>query len=165
MRWDAFETACPQIADLARERFATDEVVMIGTLRSDGSPRISGAEPDLAADRLCLGMMWQSRKAHDLKRDPRITIHSLPSDRLNPGGDVKLTGRAIEELDPDVRAEYRRVVAARIDWSPNEPEFHLFSVDIAEAAYIRFGHDPVVWHWDEESGFRELRHPDAPSEP
>lgn len=163
MRWDEFEAACPQIATLAGERFASDELVMIGTLRADGTPRISGTEPDIAADRLCLGMMWQSLKARDLLRDPRLTVHSVPSDRFNPGGDIKLTGRAIEESDRDVRDEYRRAIRARIGWAPDEPRFHLFSVDIAEAAYIRFGEDPVAWHWDESRGFRELRHPDAGS--
>jgi hypothetical protein len=107
-------------------------------------------------------MMWQSRKAHDLLRDPRITVHSVPSDRMNPGGDVKLSGRAIEETDPEVRRVYRGVLKARIDWAPDEPHFHLFSVDITEAAYMRFGDDRVALHWDERRGFRELRHPDVP---
>lgn len=162
MRWDAFAAACPRIAEIARERFARDELVMIATLRADGTPRISATEPDIAADRLCLGMIWQSRKALDLQRDSRIVLHSVPSDRLNPGGDVKLTGRAVEETDPDVRRSYRRALRARIDWAPAEPSFHLFSVDILEAAYMRFGDEPAAFHWDERRGFRVLEHPDIP---
>ena len=161
MRWDEFAVACPRIAELAQDRFAADQVVMVGTLRADGSPRVSGQEPDFAADRLCLGMMWRSRKALDLMRDPRIIVHSVPSDRMNPGGDVKLSGLAIEELDPEVRQTYRGAIKARIGWAPDEPSFHLFSVDIREAAYIRFGTDRIALHWDEARGFRELRHPDA----
>lgn len=41
MRWDAFEQSCPEIAGPARERFAKDQVVLVGTIRKDGSPRIS----------------------------------------------------------------------------------------------------------------------------
>jgi hypothetical protein len=57
MRWDEFAEACPEIAALAQRRFAKDEVVMVGTLRKDGSPRISPVEPELAAGHLFLGMM------------------------------------------------------------------------------------------------------------
>ncbi len=41
MRWDAFERACPEIGELARERFERDQLVMLGTIRLDGSPRVS----------------------------------------------------------------------------------------------------------------------------
>lgn len=84
MRWDEFERECPRIADMTRERFAADEVVMLGTLRADGSPRISGNEPDFAEGHLLLGMMWESRKVLDLRRDPRCTVHSVPQTRMTP---------------------------------------------------------------------------------
>lgn len=161
VRWDAFERACPQIATLARERFATDEVLMLGTVRADGTPRLSPCEIDLAADRILFGMMWRSRKALDLLRDPRLVVHSVPKTRMNPGGDVKLSGLAVDEQDPEVRVRYREAIRARIDWAPDEPGFHLFSLDVREAAYVRFGDDSVAWRWDERDGFRELRHPDA----
>jgi len=161
MRWDDFEAACPRIAGIARERFGQDEVVMLGTVRSDGAPRLSPCEVDVAAGRLLFGMMWQSRKAQDLLRDPRLVVHSVPQTRMNPGGDVKLRGIAIEERDPDVRATYREAIRARIDWAPDEPGFHLFSLDVREAIYLRFGEEPVAWRWDDAGGCRELRHPDA----
>lgn len=129
MRWDAFERACPEIAGLARDRFAKDEVVLVGTLRRDGSPRISPNEPDFAAGRLFVSMMWRSRKALDLLRDPRVVVHSAPSDRMNPGGDIKLYGRVVEEQDPAVRRALRDAIRARIDWAPEEPEYHCFSVE------------------------------------
>jgi hypothetical protein len=160
MRWDAFARACPRIADVARERFETDEVVMLGTLRADGSPRISGNEPDIVEGHLLLGMMWESRKALDLRRDPRCTVHSVPHTRMNPGGDVKLSGTAYEIDDPALRQTYRDALFARIGWAPDEPRFHLFGIDVTRAAYIRFGDGRIALAWDEASGFRELRHPD-----
>lgn len=129
MRWDAFERACPEIAGLARDRFAKDEVVLVGTLRRDGSPRISPNEPDFAAGRLFVSRMWRSRKALDLLRDPRVVVHSAPSDRMNPGGDIKLYARVVEEQDPAVRRALRDAIRARIDWAPEEPEYHCFSVE------------------------------------
>jgi len=71
---------------------------------------------------------------------------------MNPGGDVKLTGLAIDERDPDVREAYRRALRARIEWAPDEPEFHPFSMDVREAIYLRFGEEPVAWSWDEARG-------------
>jgi hypothetical protein len=163
VRWDGFRATCPQIAELAAARFARDELVLLGTIRADGSARISPCEVDIAAERLCLGMMWQSRKALDLIRDDRIAVHSLPAGRMNPDGDIKLTGHAVEETDLGIRDEYRSAIKARIDWAPDEPSFHLFSLDVGEASFIRFGEEPLVWAWDAAHGFRELPHPDEPA--
>ena len=44
-------------------------------------PRISPVEPLIADGHLYLGMMWRSRKALDLLRDPRCTVHSTVSER------------------------------------------------------------------------------------
>ena len=46
MRWDTFEDVCPEIAGIASERFALDQLVMLGTIRRDGSPRVSPNECD-----------------------------------------------------------------------------------------------------------------------
>ena len=158
MRWDEFERACPQIATLARERFLRDDLVLVGTLRRDGSPRISPNEPDFAAGRLFVSMMWRSRKAIDLLRDPRIVVHSVTCNRDGTDGDVKLYGRAIDERDPAVRSAFREAILARIDWAPDEPGFHCFSVDVHQAASIRFG-DEEVLAWDPERGLRRLPAP------
>jgi hypothetical protein len=162
MRWDAFEQACPQIAQMARERFAKDELVMLGTIRPDGSPRISPNECDFAAGRLFVSMMWQSQKALDLLRDPRVAVHSVPDTRMNPGGDVKLYGRIVDEQDPDVREAFRNEIKRRIDWAPDEPDYHCFSLDVTQAGFISFGEgNNRVFAWDVERGYREPKHPDA----
>jgi hypothetical protein len=108
-----------------------------------------------------LGMMWRSHKARDLLRDPRITVHSVPSDKDNPGGDVKLYGLAVDERDPEVRDAYRAAILARIDWAPDEPHFHLFSLDVRGAGFIRFGDSRIAMAWDVDGGFRDVPHPDA----
>jgi len=159
VRWDGFERACPEMANLARERFEKDEVVLLGTIRRDGSARISPNECDFAAGRLFVSMMWRSRKALDLLRDPRIVVHSVPSDRLNPGGDVKLYGRVVAEREPVVREAFRDAIRARIHWAPDEPEYHCFSVDVERAGYIRFTSETIeIWRWTPEAGLsKELR--------
>jgi hypothetical protein len=161
MRWDAFVQAAPRIGALAEERFRKDELVMLGTIRPDGSPRLSPNELDFAVGRLFISMMWQSRKARDLLRDPRIAVHSVPSDKTNPGGDIKLYGRVVDEREPAVRAAFHDEILRRIDWAPDEPNYHLFSLDVEQAGFIRFGKDQLALAWNPEHGEREIRHPDA----
>ena len=161
MRWEEFAAACPQIADRAIERFRGDELCMLGTLRADGAPRISPCELDLAAGHLILGMMWKSRKALDLLRDPRCVLHSCTSDRMATQGDAKIYGRAIDVQDPALRDAYRAALKARIDWAPDEPNFHAFSVDVTSAGYITFAEPRTVLAWDPQRGTRTLRFPDV----
>ena len=134
---------------------------MLGTLRADGSPRISPCELDLAEGHLILGMMWRSRKAQDLLRDPRCVLHTCTSDRMGTEGDAKLYGRAVDVQDPELRRAYRAAVKARIDWAPEEPNFHAFSVDVESAAFITFAEPKAVLTWDPEGGTRTLPFPDA----
>lgn len=161
MNWEEFSAAVPELAELAETRLRKDELCLLGTLRKDGSPRISPCEIDFAAGRLFLGMMWRSRKALDLFRDPRIVVHSVPSDKTNPGGDVKLYGRAIDELEPDVRRAFQDAIRVRIDWAPREPNHHVFSLDVESASYVRFGDDPTILVWDGVRGLRSMPFPDV----
>jgi len=158
VRWDAFEDACPEIASMARARFEKDQLVMVGTVRKDGSPRISPNEVDLAAGRLFVSMMWRSKKALDLLRDPRVVIHSVTCDKSGSDGDIKLYGRVVDEHASDVREAFRDAIRARIDWAPDEPEFHCFSLDVESAGYTRFsGTDGNrALSWTPDVGIREL---------
>lgn len=158
VRWGEFEEAAPQIATLARERFERDQLVLVGTLRTDGSPRISPNEVDFAAGRLFLGMMWNSRKSRDLERDPRLTIHSVPPGRDNPLGDVKLYGRAVAEEDPEVRTAFEDAVEARIQWRPDR--YHLWSLDVEAASYVLLAPEQRILSWTPGTGVRRLSRPD-----
>jgi hypothetical protein len=159
VRWDAFEDACPEIAEIARERFALDQLVMLGTIRRDGSPRVSPCECDFGAGRLFVSMMWRSKKAVDLLRDPRFVVHSVTSNKDGTDGDVKIYGRAIDERDPEVREAFREAIRTRMDWAPEEPDYHCFSVDVSGAGYVRFGDAARALAWDEERGLRRLPPP------
>ena len=133
---------------------------MLGTLRADGSPRISPCELDFAAGHLIFGMMWQSRKALDLLRDPRCVLHTCTTDRMGTEGDAKIYGRALDVKDPDLRQIYRDTVKERIDWAPDEPNFHAFEIDVESAGFITFGEPKTVVAWDTARGTRVLPFPD-----
>jgi hypothetical protein len=154
MRWSEFLAACPEIGELAERRFRADELVFLGTVRPDGSARVSPCELDFVNGELMLGMMWRSRKALDLLRDPRVTVHSATADRMNPGGDVKLRGVARELTDEPTRERYREAILERIGWAPEEPEFHVFALGVEHAAFIRFGEDALGLVWAPDTGLQ-----------
>ncbi|TMD27921.1 MAG: hypothetical protein E6I04_14175 [Chloroflexi bacterium] len=109
-------------------------------------------------------MMWRSKKALDLLRDPRLTLATPRSDREGADGDLKLYGSVVEAPDAGRRSAYADATAARIDWRPTEP-YHLFCVDIESAGFISFGTDRRLMRWSAASGLEVLPHPDAGSSP
>ena len=159
MKWEGFAAAAPELARLGQDLFDRTGLCILGTIRRDGSPRISPCEPFVVDGELTLGMMWRSRKALDLLRDPRLVVHNAQCDRAGADGDFKLYGRVWDVADPLSRERYADVLDARIDWRPREP-YHLFAVDIESAGYIRFGKDPRALRWTAGRGLEPIRHPD-----
>lgn len=94
--WEELETAAQPIARLARERFDETRVALLGTIRADGSPRISPVEPYLSQGYLLIGAMSRSLKTCDLRRDPRCVLHSAVTAPDAGDPEVKLYGRAVE---------------------------------------------------------------------
>jgi hypothetical protein len=154
MQWDAFAAAAPELARLGEERLRAKELCLVGTLRKNGWPRISPVEPEFVDGELLLGMMWQSPKALDLLRDPRIVVHSVVSERSGKEGDFKLYGRVVDVQDPDRRAAYRAAIKARIDWEPPEPNYHLFAIDIDSAGFVTFADPRYGLAWNPQDGLR-----------
>jgi hypothetical protein len=124
------------MATFGREQFEQSGVVLIGTVRKDGSPRISIVEPCILEGHLLLGMMWRSRKALDLLRDPRLAVHNAICTSTGHEREFTLRGRAIDIRDPGLRSRYVRAVSARTRWE--EPTFHLFAVEPESAAMVTY---------------------------
>jgi hypothetical protein len=93
-------------------------VVLVGTIRRDGTPRISPVEPWLMDGELWLSMMWRSAKACDLLRDQRILVHNAVSNRNGEDGEFKLRGTARAEADLAVQRRYADEVARALGWNP-----------------------------------------------
>jgi len=110
-----------------------------------------------------LGMMWQSKKALDLQRDPRISLATPQAHHDAPFGDLKLYGRAIAIHDRPRKQALEDAQEAAINWRPTEP-YHVFAVDIERAGFISFGKDRRMMRWSAASGLETLRHPDAGQE-
>ena len=88
--WGQFAERDPELAALGEKQLARTGLALVGTLRRDGWPRISPVEPFIVDGNLYLGMMWQSRKAVDLLRDPRCVVHTA---RLSTAWAVKVSSR------------------------------------------------------------------------
>jgi hypothetical protein len=159
VRWDQFAEAAPELSALGLERFERSGVCLIGTLRRDGSPRISPIEPYVVRGELLLGMMWQSRKARDLLRDPRLVVHSAVSNKDGSEGDFKLYGRVRDVPGPELRAAYGDTLFEQIDWRPEEP-YHLFAVDVDRAGFIQFAPERRAMRWTPATGEERIPHPD-----
>ena len=138
MRWVDFEMAAPGLARVAHDRLLAPGVVLVGTVRRDGSPRISPVEPFVLDGELWLSMLWQSHKAADLLRDPRVLVHSIVTGRDGRAGELKLRGQCQLERRPEVLERYGDAVSAALGWRPDAGRVHLFSVDIESVAYLRY---------------------------
>ncbi len=133
--WEDLVAAEPEFAERVRGRFGVRKHCTMATLRRDGAPRISGTEVEFDGG-LWLGSMPGALKALDLRRDPRLALHSPTVDGEGDSwdGEAKIAGRAHEVGDLN-----------QVD------ESHRFRIEITEVVLTRLGEpaDHLViecWH-------------------
>jgi hypothetical protein len=103
-RWQEIEDDAAEFAGKVKARFEAATNKTIATLRRDGSPRISGTEAVFRDGEIVFGMMPGSMKLRDVRRDPRIAMHSPTVEPVTPEtwpGDAKLAGIAVEMPPPE----------------------------------------------------------------
>ncbi|WP_399476634.1 pyridoxamine 5'-phosphate oxidase family protein [Streptomyces sp. TRM68367] len=94
-----------------------------------------------------------SLKALDLRRDPRFALQANPGEGTGMvGGDVRISGRAIEVGDPGTKARYTQEV------EPPEP-FHLFRTELTEIVrtYVEDEKYLVVEVWKPGEPLRTIK--------
>jgi hypothetical protein len=150
-RWQDLELGAPEIARLGMDRINAAHVALLGTVRRDGSPRISPIEPYLTSGYLLVGAMARSRKAADLRRDPRFVLHSAVTGPDTGEGELKLRGSAVEAGDDLRRA------TAEAWWSAWPPDKTIvFSLLIKQAAFVEWDieHGLMTVHqWSPHAGY------------
>ncbi|GAB2612044.1 pyridoxamine 5'-phosphate oxidase family protein [Streptomyces capparidis] len=141
--WADVQAAEPAFAKAVEERFGRFRHHVLGTLRKDGSPRLTGLEADFRSGELWLGMMPNSRKARDLLRDPRFSLHANPGPGTDmDGGDARVSGLALPVEDPETLARYAEQIG-------HTDPFHLFRTDVTEVVRTSVEGDEIVlrvWH-------------------
>lgn len=125
------ELGAPELARLGMARLAAARVALLGTLRLDGSPRISPIEPYHAEGELLIGAMAWTGKVADLRRDPRYVLHSVVTGPDSGEGELKLSGQ-VAEAGPALRA-----AVAGAWWLASAPhEAAVFILRIGQAVFV-----------------------------
>jgi hypothetical protein len=160
-RWSDVESAEPDFAKRVRHVLEAHKHKTIATLRRDGSPRISGIEATFVAGELWIGSMPGAVKALDLRRDPRLALHSgsEDADPEHPEawpGDAKVAGRAVEAVGAEDKAAFW--AAQTGPTPPDGDSSHLFRIEPAEVVLTRVeGGELVIESWHEGVGLRQRR--------
>jgi hypothetical protein len=150
--WKTIEQAEPEFASRVRKLMDAGRHKTIATLRSDGSPRISGIECEFTDTDLRFGSMPDARKGADLERDARFALHG-PNFHPEEGkekdwpGEAKIAGRAI--LDSQVIR----------DEGNDEPDGDMFTADISEIVITALnaeGTKLVVESWTPDRGLQRI---------
>ena len=144
--WAGLEDVASEVAAAGRERMERFGFVLVGTIRRDGTPRISPVEAHVAGGQLMLVMMPRTLKARDWMRDARLVLNTPIVDPHDPGAEFKLRGRAIAVEDPDQRAATADAIKSASGWRPRD-DWHFFAVDVEDAALM-------VW---DEHGAMEMQ--------
>lgn len=150
--WREMELGAPGIARLGMARLTDAPVAMLGTLRRDGSPRISPIEPYIVDGNLLVGAMTWSGKAADLRRDPRYVLHSTVTGPDSGEGELKLRGLAVI-AEPSLRGK------ALEGWWSGQPagKADVFVLGIAQALFVEWDiqHAQMTIHrWSRPGGYR-----------
>jgi hypothetical protein len=152
MSWAAVEAAAPELAREGWARFERTHVALLGTIREDGTPRISPVEPFLIGGQLVFGIM-RSPKLDDLERDGRVVLHSSVSDINGSEGEFKVYGRAIPTDDPAVRSHPDAWWASR---PPDQSS--VFTIEVSEAVLVAWSPEfdkMRTTRWTAAAGARE----------
>jgi Pyridoxamine 5'-phosphate oxidase len=140
--WDEFEEATPELAAEAHRRIEEHGFMLLGTIRRDGTPRISPVEARIVEGELALCFLRGSTKERDVRRDPRVLLHSPVLNSGDPNSELKLRGRLRPVEDEAFRA------AAALWTAP--PEFDVFRLDLESAALIEWSKgEMTVSRWPE----------------
>jgi hypothetical protein len=155
----------PDLADRVRTILSSTTNAVLGTIRQDGSPRLSGADPYFHDGQLRIWSMPRARKGRDLRRDPRVAVHSIPWDsrRLRDGfadvgaADAKVSGTAEVTTDPGERSAFRAWFESERGFEPPE-DWDLFTIDIDALTVVSAeGGQLVIDRWSTTGGRQTLR--------
>jgi hypothetical protein len=124
--WTQFADEAPEIAEMAERRLAATGLFMLATLRHD---------------KLWLGMMIDSTKSRDLKRDGRCSLHTATADKQVSQGDVKLWGTATAVTDHDTLARFSDDIFESVGFRFEVGSFDAFDIDLLGASSVSVADD------------------------
>ncbi|MDI3423842.1 pyridoxamine 5'-phosphate oxidase family protein [Streptomyces luteolus] len=151
--WAGFAQVAPDLARRARAAAERCGFVLVGTIRRDGTPRISPVEIHFVRHQLMLVMIAGSHKARDLDRDPRLVLQTPVTHPASPEPEAKLRGHVID-VDETQREATAASIEAASGWRPRNT-WRFFAVTLNAANYIEWQEDEMTLsHWDNVNGLR-----------
>ena len=135
--------------------------MLAGTIRRDGTPRISPVETHLVRGHLMVVMIEGTLKARDVARDPRIVLNAPVVDPSDPVEELKLRGRALPVDDREQRAATVDAIERASGWRPRD-SWHFLSIDVDDAAYIAWKAGVMeMTRWTPAGGIQRTTRPVA----
>ena len=156
--WQQFVDASPDLARLVADRLAAHEHHVLATLGADGSPRLNGTNVVFEGDDLLVGCMPGTRRAADLRRDPRCALHTSPDLPTMPQGDARLDCVAVELGEDHARAVFRRLADSDGVQQDGEPlDGDLFALRIRSVSVVQVAGEHLdVTTWSPDDGLQVL---------
>ncbi|MFX0574819.1 pyridoxamine 5'-phosphate oxidase family protein [Nocardia nepalensis] len=158
--WSKFTEEAPRIASVfTRRHRATGNLCMLGTLRSDGFPRISPVEPRIFEGMLVIAGMPNTTKFKDLARDPRFCLHTATVDTQVGDGDAKVFGTVVDLPDKQVHARFAQQLFDESGFDIRDQEFdHFYVADLTSASTVEVVDDHLdITIWKPGQGERVVR--------
>ena len=146
----------PDFAARVQAAFNAHAHKILATLRKDGAPRVSGIETRFTDGELWLAGMTSSVKFVDLRRDPRMALHSGRHDPDTFTADAKVSGRAVEVTDPAELAAF----AGQAEVPEEAQPFELFRIDLEQVVLTALSEAKdalVITSWRPGRGLSETR--------
>jgi hypothetical protein len=151
--WNEFEADAPGLAATARARLEQPGVVLVVTIRADGTPRLSPVEPFFWDGELWLPLLFESKKVADLRRDARVLVHSIVTTRDGDEGEIKVRGRAHKTAGVRRQAVCRAIGDA-LPFQPDPDRLDLFRTAIESVTHILYvDGDQHVTMWPRRTSF------------
>src|SRR6266700_385786 len=135
LRWADFEAVAPELAAHGRALIERFGFVLAGTIRADGTPRISPVAAHLVSGDLMLVMIPGTHKARDVLRDSRIALQSPVTEAAAPGAEFKLRGYAAEVTGDALQTATADTIETVSGWRPPRTWLYL-SIAVQAAAYL-----------------------------
>ena len=156
-RWAELESAAPELARRARELLDAHRFLLLGTIRRDGTPRISPVEARVVGGELVLAVIPRTLKALDLLRDPRLVLNAPVLHPDDPNEELKLRGRAVVVEDEALREAGADDLEASSGWRPG-PDWHVFAIDLDDAAHMAWSEGVLrMTRWTPARGVEHVR--------
>jgi hypothetical protein len=139
--FDSFRRDAPTVSTVfVRRHAAAANLCMLGTLRSDGWPRISPVEPRIFEGELWIVGMPGTTKFRDLARDPRFTLHTATVDTQVADGDAKVWGRVRDVRDPALHQRFAEDLYAESGFDLRGQVFdQFFAADLLGGSSVSVG--------------------------